>query len=478
MYFYFLVNSSQQKELKIAELKMVLYIASHSSVKSVDHLGEVLKELGKGSQLEKLRLHRTKASKLILNVVAPAMLEELIDDIGEQDYSIILDESTDVSTIKYMAYCVRYFSRSLDQFVTDFLGFDEVFTATAESLFKNFKEFLTKVGLNINKLVAIGTDGANNMCGVKHSLFTLIRKEHPNVQLMKCSCHSLSLCASKASDELPASVEFLLRESRNWFSRSPLRQTTYKNMYEKLSSGKKPPKLVQLSDTRWLAWTNAVSVVLKQWNALKDFFVQLEASQTNKCIIARNLGQMYRDDSNLLYLIFLDTVLKEVTDLNIAFQKANADITKLYSELRRLLLSVARRIFKPIYLKPIAPKTASTAMLHEADIKAVNGALLKTNSEFEDSLLPLDSVDFGTKFSKYANKSTISTESLATVKLRSRAFMLKLCEELVKRFPANVAVLTNLRFFTPKTCMDQTSNLSVECLPWDLTGNIYIYTRL
>ncbi|XP_018324950.1 uncharacterized protein LOC108736862 [Agrilus planipennis] len=148
---------------------MVLYTASHSSVRSIDHLSEVLKELGKGSQLEKLRLHPSKAAKLIVNVVAPVMLEELIIDIGEQDYSIILDESTDVSTIKYMAYCVRYISRSLDQFVTDFLGFAEVFTATAE-----------------------------NYC---------------NVQLMKCSCHSLSLCGSKASDELPASVEFLLKES-------------------------------------------------------------------------------------------------------------------------------------------------------------------------------------------------------------------------------------------------------------------------
>ncbi|CAG5102792.1 Protein of unknown function [Cotesia congregata] len=110
-------------------------------------------------------------------------------------------------------------------------------------------------------------------------------------------------------------------------------------------------------------------------------------------------------------------------------------------------------------------------MLHEADIKAVNGALLKANSEFGDSLLPLDSVDFGIKFSEYAKKSTISAEGLVTVKLRSRAFMLKLCEELVKRFPANVAVLTDLRFFTPSTCMDQTSNLSVECLPWDLAAS-------
>ncbi|XP_044593789.1 uncharacterized protein LOC123271507 isoform X2 [Cotesia glomerata] len=423
---------------------MALYVANHSSIKSVDHLGEVLKQLGKGSQLEKVRLHRTKASKLILNVVAPEMLIELIKDIGDQDYSVILDESTDVSTVKYMAYCVRYFSNTCNQFVTDFLGFDEVSSATADNLYKNFREFFSKVGLNLDKLVGIGTDGASNMCGVKHSLFTLIKKDYPKVQLMKCSCHSLSLCASKASDELPASVDFLLRETRNWFSKSPLRQTTYRTMYEKIKDGKKPP--------------------------LKAFFTKLESSPANKDITARNLGQMYRDESNILYLLFLDTVLKEVTDLNIAFQKANADITKLYTDLRILLLSVARRIFKPIYLKSIPSKTASTAMIHQADIAAVQRAISKANCDFDNSLLPLDSVDFGYKFSMYLTKSTISSENLQTVKVRSRSFMLKLCEELVKRFPDNISVLTNIRYFIPKLCMDQTSNVSVECLPWDLAA--------
>ncbi|KAH0557460.1 hypothetical protein KQX54_006348 [Cotesia glomerata] len=381
------VNPSVKRELKIAEIKMALYVANHSSIKSVDHLGEVLKQLGKGSQLEKVRLHRTKASKLILNVVAPEMLIELIKDIGDQDYSVILDESTDVSTVKYMAYCVRYFSNTCNQFVTDFLGFDEVSSATADNLYKNFREFFSKVGLNLDKL-----------------------------------------------------------------------------------DGKKPPKLVQLSDTRWLAWTNAVTVVLKQWDSLKAFFTKLESSPANKDITARNLGQMYRDESNILYLLFLDTVLKEVTDLNIAFQKANADITKLYTDLRILLLSVARRIFKPIYLKSIPSKTASTAMIHQADIAAVQRAISKANCDFDNSLLPLDSVDFGYKFSMYLTKSTISSENLQTVKVRSRSFMLKLCEELVKRFPDNISVLTNIRYFIPKLCMDQTSNVSVECLPWDLAA--------
>ncbi|CAD6238482.1 GSCOCG00012538001-RA-CDS [Cotesia congregata] len=182
---------------------------------------------------------------------------------------------------------------------------------------------------------------------------------------------------------------------------------------------------------------------------------------------------MYRDESNILYLLFLDTVLKEVTDLNIAFQKANADITKLYTDLRILLLSVARRIFKPIYLKSIPPKTASTAMIHQADIAAdiaAQRAISKANCDFDNSLLPLDSVDFGYKFTMYLTKSTISSENLQTVKVRSRSYMLKLCEELVKRFPDNISVLTNIRYFTLRLCMDQTSNVSVECLPWDLAA--------
>lgn len=45
-----------------------------------------------------------------MNVIAPAYLSELIEDIGTSSYSIILDESTDIGTKKYMAFCVRYYS--------------------------------------------------------------------------------------------------------------------------------------------------------------------------------------------------------------------------------------------------------------------------------------------------------------------------------------------------------------------------------
>ncbi|CAD6213969.1 GSCOCG00011117001-RA-CDS, partial [Cotesia congregata] len=204
-------TANVNEALKLAEIKLVLNNAAHGSLKNIDHLCEMLKDIGKGSQLSKLRLHRTKCSKIILNVIAPGMLKELLDDLGEESYSILLDESTDVSTMKYMAYCIRYYSKKQKKIVTDFLGFNEVNEATAEKLFSDFEKFMNGLGLNINNLVGLGTDGASNLCGVNHSLYVLLKKKYPQVQLLKCSCHSLNLVAAKASEQLPSNIEFLFK---------------------------------------------------------------------------------------------------------------------------------------------------------------------------------------------------------------------------------------------------------------------------
>jgi len=109
-----------------------VYVATHSNVNSIDHLGELLSVLGKGSTLENLKIHRTKCSKLIRNVIPPALLTQLINDVGSEGFSLIVDESTDCrfSVVKYMAICIRYFSAKQEKIVTDFLEIIEVERAT------------------------------------------------------------------------------------------------------------------------------------------------------------------------------------------------------------------------------------------------------------------------------------------------------------------------------------------------------------
>lgn len=113
-------TSGTQKE-KDVDLKLSYYIAMHSAIRSVDHLWELLKTLSKEgnniSPLNKLKLHRTKCACIIKKVIGPSLLENLIDDITKTTkLSVIVDESTDISTVKYLCVCVKYFS-----FVTEFI---------------------------------------------------------------------------------------------------------------------------------------------------------------------------------------------------------------------------------------------------------------------------------------------------------------------------------------------------------------------
>lgn len=112
-------------------------------------------------------------------------------------FQLFIDEYTDVSVAKYMAFCVRYNSKYRCTIVVDFLRITEVTKTTAEDLYMCTKEFLQKVGLNLNKLIGIGTDGANNLCGKNNLLYTLLKQNVPTLQLVPCVCYSLYICAAQ-----------------------------------------------------------------------------------------------------------------------------------------------------------------------------------------------------------------------------------------------------------------------------------------
>jgi len=70
-------------EQKEAELKLSIFIAEHSSAKTIDHLSELLPQIDPTSQiLSNLKIHRTKCSMILKNVVAPCMLNDLVQDVG------------------------------------------------------------------------------------------------------------------------------------------------------------------------------------------------------------------------------------------------------------------------------------------------------------------------------------------------------------------------------------------------------------
>ncbi|MEQ2272256.1 hypothetical protein XENORESO_017615 [Xenotaenia resolanae] len=67
-------NESKQRN----ELKIATYVACHSLISAVDHLGE-----STGSTDSEIKLHRTKCTALINHAVGLCIFKDLMSDIGD-----------------------------------------------------------------------------------------------------------------------------------------------------------------------------------------------------------------------------------------------------------------------------------------------------------------------------------------------------------------------------------------------------------
>ena len=197
-----------------------------------------------------------------------------------------MDESTDISVQQVLSVTVRYFSPRFNEIKETFLDLVNCNSGSADSLFQLLKNVVESWGLDPEKFVGLGTDGAAAMVGRNHSLQSLARQEYPNLTHMKCSPHTADLCARDAMDIMPAALDFLTRESYcNWFAHSSQRQNEFKDVLELVgfdrviveneddeenpgataNSGNRPPmKMIKPSTTRWLVMADCVERILMQ----------------------------------------------------------------------------------------------------------------------------------------------------------------------------------------------------------------------
>lgn len=62
--------------------------------------------------MSKTKTHCTKCINVIKNVLGPHFESLLHEDVGEEKYSVLIDEATDISVIKVVGVLAKYFSLS------------------------------------------------------------------------------------------------------------------------------------------------------------------------------------------------------------------------------------------------------------------------------------------------------------------------------------------------------------------------------
>lgn len=130
-------TSTLTKQTRIAELKLTALFASKNLPFSLsDTLTPLLSSIFHDSNIAKnISLKRTKTTAIMTNVLGNTFLNELCDQLKQTScfYSIIMDESTDISEIKQCALVIIYFDTQLMLLRTQFL--DMVETSSGMYLF-------------------------------------------------------------------------------------------------------------------------------------------------------------------------------------------------------------------------------------------------------------------------------------------------------------------------------------------------------
>ena len=185
-----------------AEFSLAVFVCEHCAIMAVGYLSELCKYRFDDSKYSDIKLHRTKCTIIIKDVLAPHFIQEIVTDLGDQEYSLLIDESTDISVLKMLGVSIRYFSRSLKKIISTFLGLVEIEDGTAVSILNGIKRIVDR---NENKFKEIdryrhATDNASVMTGTNSGVHVLLKNAtgNDNLLLVRCVCHSLQLAMSHA----------------------------------------------------------------------------------------------------------------------------------------------------------------------------------------------------------------------------------------------------------------------------------------
>lgn len=332
---------------KEAEIKISMFITEHNiSFRTSDHLVALIKNVCPESEvIKKITCNRSKATAIVKNTIGKQGFEDLVEKLKTQYFSILIDESTDKSSIKHLAIVVRILDQE-DFIVRDqFACLTEISDASAQSVYDAILNFFQKNSVPYkNNLIGYASDGANTMFGKHHSVKTLLEKDVEDLFVLKCVCHSLALCASYACTKLPNDVEQLMREIYTYMKYSFKRQTEFSEFQVFVDT--KPHKMLQPSQTRWLSLHSCVKRVLEQYKALKLYFDAEHLLDHKASEICFKLNDIKVE----LYLHFLDFVLPILTNLNIEFQSESPKLHTLYSKMFNAYKTLLDCYIKPDYL--------------------------------------------------------------------------------------------------------------------------------
>ncbi|XP_050256643.1 uncharacterized protein LOC126702070 [Quercus robur] len=287
-------DESQGSSDKGNFLELLQFLGNHN--KSIN---EVLQTAPKNCKLT-----HSDIQKDIVNAIARETSKAIIKDLDNGFFSILVDESHDISVKEQMSLVLRYVNKK-GIIIERFLGIVHVASTTALSLKCAIECLLCEHNLSLSNLRGQGYDGASNMQGDINGLKTLILKENKSTFYVHFFAHQLQLTFVAIAKNHINIAEFFIVVSNlvtvvggSCKRRDALRDAQFAKIKEDLENGvhrsgqdlNQETNLKCPDDTRWGSYYETILNLILMFSAVVDVLEIIEEDGlSNQKIEARSI---------------------------------------------------------------------------------------------------------------------------------------------------------------------------------------------
>ncbi|XP_034198532.1 zinc finger MYM-type protein 1-like [Prunus dulcis] len=279
--------------------------------------------------------------KDLINSCAAETIDLIISDMDDAFFSILVDESRDVSIREQMAVVLRYVNKK-GQVIERFVGVQYVSDTTSSKLKEAIEQLISSTNLSMSRLRGQGYDGASNMRGELNGLKTQILREYPQAYYVHCFAHQLQLAlvaVAKGNENIAtffttaSSVVNIIGASCK--RRDALREQQQKDIMETLEiddleTGRglnQETTLKRPCDTRWNSHYDtllSINIMFHPVVKVLEWIVD-DVNQDNLGEANRLLKEIQTFDF-VFHLYLMRFILGITNDLSKALQKKDQDI--------------------------------------------------------------------------------------------------------------------------------------------------------
>ncbi|MBV2113370.1 MAG: DUF4371 domain-containing protein [Candidatus Thiodiazotropha sp. (ex Ctena orbiculata)] len=286
-----------------------------------------------------LKEHLTSAPKHA-KYLSPKMQNEFINLCGTQIsttitercrsaqyFTVMADESADVSNIEQFAFCVRFTEKSasdIHSVTEEFLSFVSTQSITGEALHALLTDEVRKHGLNPDYIVGQGYDGAGNMAGKIRGVQARVTQEYPNAKYVHCRNHRLNLAICHACRvTFVQSMFTVVGDILFFLTNSPKRQAVYETHRNNAEMLKK------LCPTRWSQHSESVSAFLRNFEPIEETLSDLQVYHDTKTMsTASSLHKAILSFDFVIALCVVGKPLDTLNPLSNSMQDPACDLVK------------------------------------------------------------------------------------------------------------------------------------------------------